>query len=107
MDEVSSELWKELAEVAGENFEEYSPSVIDYITLYCLDIKVFAQRDFGSSVWDVVGVSLLRTYGGPDIRIEWHDSDYIEVKLEWVGESVVEYVFAPCITSTLAELANC
>jgi hypothetical protein len=64
-----------------------------------------AQRESGSSHWDIIGVRLLKTYGGPTTTIEWLESDYIEVKVQWAGDSATEYVLAPSVANSLSELA--
>jgi len=105
LQEDSRHLLIDLAKEAGEEWETYAPSVIDYINLCCLEMTFLAQRQSGSSHWDIIGVRLLKTYGGPTTTIEWLESDYIEVKVQWAGDSATEYVLAPSVGNSLSELA--
>ena len=106
LQEDSRELLIDLAKEADEDWETYEPSVIDYINLCCIEMTFLAQRRSGVSNWDIIGVRLLKTYGGPNTSIEWLESDYIEVKVQWAGDSAVEYVPAPSLALALAELAD-
>jgi len=100
------ELWTELAESVGEEASRYEPSVYDYVNLYCLELTTLGERSNATNEWDVVGVRLLRTYGGPNAFIEWNDSDYIVVRVYWGSEFAEARLFAPSIAAVFEEMAN-
>ena len=100
------ELWTELAESVGEEPSRYEPSVYDYVNLYCLELTTLGERSNATNEWDVVGVRLLRTYGGPNAVIQWNDANFIVVQVHWGSEFAEVRLFAPSIATALEEMAN-
>jgi hypothetical protein len=106
LDDELHELWVELAAEAGEDPAQYTPSVFEYINLNCLEFIILGERSSAWDEWNVIGVRLLRTYGGPYATIEWHETCYVVVEVNWGRESSTAQVFAPNLTAALAELAT-
>ena len=100
------ELWIELAKSVGEEPSRYEPSVLDYVNLHCLELTTLGERSNATNEWNVVGVRLLRTYGGPNAFIEWNDSDFIVVRVYWGSEFAEARLFAPSIAAVFEEMAN-
>jgi hypothetical protein len=100
------ELWIELAESVGEEPYCYEPAVIDYINLYCLEFVTLGECSSATNEWTVAGARLLRTYGGPNAFIEWHDTDFIVIQVYWGSEVAKVRVLAPNVAASLAEIAN-
>lgn len=106
LEDYPREFWIELAESADEEPSCYEPSVFDYVNLDCLEFTTLGERSFATNEWSVVGVRLLRTYGGPNAFIEWNDTDYIAVQVYWGSEFAEARLLAPNIAASLEEMAN-
>ena len=100
------EFWTELAESVGEQPSRYEPSVYDYVNLYCLEFTTLGERSNATNEWDVVGVRLLRTYGGPNAVIQWNDTNFIVVQVHWGNEFAEARVLAPSVAAALEVMAN-
>lgn len=100
------EFWIELAESADDEPSCYEPSVFDYINLYCLEFTTLGERSIATNEWDVVGVRLLRSYGGPNAFIAWNGTDFIDVHVHWGSQIAEARIFAPNFASSLEEMAN-
>lgn len=87
--EGSRKLLIELSKEADEDCEKYTPSLIDYINLCGMEISVLAQRTSGVTGWNIIGIRLLKTDGGTYDTIDWLNSDYVEVKVHWAGDSAL------------------
>ena len=106
LQEDSRKLLFEMSQEADEDFEHYSPSVIDYINLCSMEMTVLGQRSNGESDWTVIGLRLVKSDIGPIVAIEWLDSDFIEVKVHWAGGSAVQCVAAPNVVLAFAKLID-
>ncbi len=106
LDDNLREFWIELAESADEEPSCYQPSVFDYVNLNCLEFITLGERSNVTNEWNVVGVRLLRTYGGPNAFIEWNDTNFIVVQVYWGSEFAESRFLAPNIASSLAEMAD-
>jgi hypothetical protein len=100
------EFWIELAESVDEEPSRYEPSVFDYVNLFCLEFTTLGERSNATNEWNVVGARLLRTYGGPNVSIEWKDTYFIVVKVHWGSEFAEVWLFAPRIATALEKMAN-
>lgn len=105
MDE-HQELWDELAECVGEQPSFYQPSVFDYVNLYCLELITLGERSSAANEWSVVGARLLRTYGGPNAYIEWHDTDFLVVQVYWGNETTEVRILAPNVAASIEDIAS-
>ena len=105
LEDYLRELWIELAESADEEPSHYQPSVFDYVNQYCLEFTTLGERSNSTYEWNVVGARLLRTYGGPDTFIEWSNTDFIVVRVQWGSDFAEGRFFAPNIAASLEEMA--
>jgi hypothetical protein len=98
------ELLNTLAEQSGEELNDYSPSVLDYINAYALEFKTLGERD-GLGNWEITGYKILRSFGGPNCWIVV-DGAILTIETYWGGDKAVEVVYAPNIISQLEDFEN-
>jgi hypothetical protein len=64
------------------------------------------ERSSATNEWTVVGARLLRTYGGPNAYIEWHDTDFLVVQVYWGNETTEVRLLAPNVVASLEDIAS-
>jgi len=106
LDDELHELWVELAAKAGADPARYTPSVLDYINLICVECILSGERCRDGDEWYVNGVRLLRSCSGPYADIVWNETDLIVVEVSWVGASSTAKVYAPNLSEAFLELAT-
>jgi hypothetical protein len=106
LDHGLRELWDGLAEGASEEPSHYVPTFLDYVNVYCLEFTEIGERNSVTNEWNVVGARLLRTYGGPNATIQWHESQLLIVEVYWRSEHATRGVFAPGIAAAFEQLTS-
>ena len=98
------ELCEKMAEQAGEEMADYSPSIVHYLNRYALEY-VLTGLNRGEG-WELTGGKMLRSFGGPNVWITWKmDDETIAVDAYWSDHDSRE-VYAPNVVAQLAELAK-
>jgi hypothetical protein len=106
LEDYLREVWIELAESVDEEPSGYQPSVFDYVNLNCLEFITLGERSNATNEWNVVGVRLLRTYGGPNAFVEWNGTNFIVVQVYWGSEFAESRFLAPIVAASLEQMAN-
>lgn len=101
------ELFDTMAEQAGEESSDYQATALDYVNAYGLEIKYLGERLNSTNEWEVTGVKVLRSFGGPNCWITCEaNSEVITVDVYWGAEHASKAVRAPSAASQLMELAE-
>ena len=100
------DLWKRLADVGGEEPEDYQPSLIDYVNLDVLELRVLGHRLLGDDEWETTGVSLLLTYGGPNVYLVWDGDESVSVEVYDGCEKTITRRRATGLAAAFADLVS-
>ncbi len=97
------ELFNTMAETAGEERDNYTANVIDYLNAYCLEFKTLGERS-GSDDWEITGHKILRTFGGPNCWITESGNNHVRVEVYWGGSEASTSVYAPAFVEALGDI---
>jgi hypothetical protein len=100
------DLWRRLADVAGEEPENYQPSLIDYVNLDVLELRVLGHRLLGDDEWETTGVSLLLTYGGPNVYLVWDGNESVSIEVYDGSEKTIARRHASGLAAAFADLVS-
>lgn len=101
--QITNEMLAEMATVSDESVETYVPLVADYLDHYCLEVVILGRFSVAVGEWEITGLELVRTIGGPNAYVIT-DDQRMRVEVYWGSQVAEKILYCPETTKQLGEL---